>query len=343
MITTITIKQPDDWHLHLRDGNALSSTVPHSAAHFARAVVMPNLLPPVTHVEHAISYRQQILANRSKGSTFDPLMTLYLTPKTTPEDIAAASNANIIGYKWYPAGATTNSEYGVKHIEALADTLAAMQQHQLPLLIHGEVTDARVDIFDREAQFIETVLKPLLQQYPNLKVVLEHITTQAAVEFINSASERVAATITAHHLLSNRNDLLAGGIKPHYYCLPILKREADRRALVMAACSGSPKFFLGTDSAPHAVSAKESACGCAGIYTAPHALALYTTVFEQQNALDKLEQFAAINGAAFYGLPVNEATVTLERKSWIVPQHYQFGDQQVVPFWAGMELNWQVV
>jgi len=336
----LTLIQPDDWHLHLRDGASLTQTVAATARCFARAVVMPNLKPPLTTVEQALAYRQRICAADPTG-LFNPLATLYLTDKTPATEVAKAkASGHIVAIKYYPAGATTHSDSGVTDWRRVWPVLEAMQAVELPLLIHGEVTDALVDIFDREKVFIETVLEPLLEKFPALPVVLEHITTQDAVDYVISKNHRLAATITAHHLLMNRNELFHGGIRPHHYCLPVLKREKHRQALVRAAISGNPKFFLGTDSAPHALKAKETACGCAGIYTAPAALELYAEVFEQAQALEQLEGFASFYGADFYRLPRNTETVTLKKSRWHLPTHFEFGDTIVVPLRAGAEIHW---
>lgn len=338
----MTITRPDDWHLHLRDDDALTAVVGHTAAQMGRAIIMPNLKPPVTTTEQAIAYRERILAALPEGSAFEPLMVLYLTDTTPPEEIQRAVDSGIVkAVKLYPAGATTNSASGVTDIAHCDAAISMMAKLGMPLLVHGEVTNHDIDIFDREAVFIERVMKPLLARHPSLKVVFEHITTQQAAEFVASASENVAATITAHHLLFNRNKMLAGGIRPHYYCLPILKREQHRQALLKAATSGSPKFFLGTDSAPHAKGDKESSCGCAGAYTAPAAIELYATAFEEMQALDKLEAFASLNGARFYGLEPNADTVTLERRQWVLPESYPYASgQTIVPLLAGETLQW---
>ncbi|WP_404341643.1 dihydroorotase [Vreelandella venusta] len=338
----MTITRPDDWHLHLRDDDALTAVVGHTAAQMGRAIIMPNLKPPVTTTEQAIAYRERILAALPEGSVFEPLMVLYLTDTTPPEEIQRAVDSGIVkAVKLYPAGATTNSASGVTDIAHCDAAISMMAKLGMPLLVHGEVTDHDIDIFDREAVFIERVMKPLLARHPSLKVVFEHITTQQAAEFVASASENVAATITAHHLLFNRNKMLAGGIRPHYYCLPILKREQHRQALLKAATSGSPKFFLGTDSAPHAKGDKESSCGCAGAYTAPAAIELYATAFEEMQALDKLEAFASLNGPRFYGLEPNADTVTLERRQWVLPESYPYASgQTIVPLLAGETLQW---
>lgn len=341
-MTTLTITRPDDWHVHLRDGAALKNTVEDISRYFGRAVVMPNLVPPVTNAKLANEYYQRIM-DVNPTENFKPLMVLYLTDQTTAQDIEEAKYSGIVyAAKLYPAGATTNSSSGVTSIDNIDSVIAAMQKHEMPLLIHGEVTTADIDIFDREAVFIDTILKPLVAKYPNLKVVLEHITTQQAVEFVEQAGPNVAATITAHHLLYNRNHMLVGGIRPHFFCLPILKRNIHQNALIKAATSGNSKFFLGTDSAPHPQHAKESACGCAGSYTAHAAIELYAEVFEQEKALDKLELFASLNGPAFYNLPVNEDKITLTKKQWDVPATMAFGDDVVVPVRASEVINWQV-
>ena len=339
----ISLTRPDDWHLHLRDGDMLARVLPDTARQFARAIVMPNLAPPVTNVALAGAYRDRILAALPAGMDFEPLMTLYLTERTSPQDIAEAKASGFVhAVKWYPAGATTNSDAGVSNIERCADTLKALQDHDLPLLVHGEVTDPGVDVFDREAVFIENLLKPLLQRYPKLRVVLEHITTRQAAEFIAAAPANVAATITPHHLLMNRNALFTGGLRPHHYCLPVLKREEHRLALVAAATGGSPKFFLGTDSAPHTRGAKESACGCAGMYSAHAALELYAEVFEAQGALDKLEAFASFHGPDFYRLPRNTDRITLVREAWTLPAELGEGATALVPLRAGTGLAWRL-
>ena len=336
--------QPDDWHVHLRDGAMLARVVPDTARRFARAIVMPNLIPPVTTTACALAYRERIIAAVPSGLRFEPLMTLYLTDNTLPSEIATAkASGRVSGVKWYPAGATTNSECGVTDISRCDAVLAAMEVHDLPLLVHGEVTDPSVDVFDRERVFIEHHLIPLLERFPRLRVVLEHITTGQAVEYILQAHSRVAATITAHHLLLNRNALFTGGMRPHNYCLPILKREKHRLALLAAATSGNPKFFLGTDSAPHERSAKESACGCAGIYTAHAAIELYAEAFEQSGALDRLEGFASFHGADFYRLPRNDDKITLELQSWLVPQQFGDGPEAIVPLRAAKTVPWRLV
>jgi dihydroorotase len=334
---------PDDWHVHLRDDEALADVAAATAAQFGRAMVMPNLRPPVRTVDDAIAYRDRILAALPADSGFRPLMTLYLTDTTEPAALVAARSSGVVhGVKLYPAGATTNSDAGVTATTHVDDALAAMAESGLPLLVHGEVTRADVDIFDREARFLTEILGPLLHRHPRLKVVLEHITTQAAAEFVADARPGVAATITAHHLLCDRNDMLAGGIRPHLYCLPILKRSGDRRALVAAATSGSPRYFLGTDSAPHAVGSKLAACGCAGCYTAPAALALYAEAFDAADRLDRLEAFASHYGADFYGLPRNEERVALVRTTVPMPASLRFGDAEVIPFRAGEHVAWRL-
>ena len=340
----LTITRPDDWHIHLRDGAALATTVAHAAAQFGRAIVMPNLAPPITNTDKALAYRQRILDVRPAGSDFEPLMTLYLTDSTSPDEIRKAKASGFVhAVKLYPAGATTNSDSGVTNLENVYDTLATMEEIDLPLLVHGEVTDADIDIFDREKVFIDQKLQPLSERFPNLRIVFEHITTKDAVDFVLFTSENIAATITAHHLLLNRNDMLVGGIKPHHYCLPVLKREEHRQALLKVATSGNPKFFLGTDSAPHAKGAKESSCGCAGAYTAFAAIELYAEAFESVGALGKLDGFASRFGAQFYGLPVNQQTLSLVRQEWAVPKEFAFGDDVVVPLRAGGELVWQLI
>ena len=340
---SLTLDQPDDWHLHLRDGDALATTVPHTAAQFARAIVMPNLKPPVTSLQAASEYRDRILNARPSGSEFDPLMTLYLTDSLAPNEVEAAFNSGIVqAVKYYPAGATTNSDSGVSHMSAVMPVLERMAKLGMPLLIHGEVTDHEIDIFDREKVFIETLLEPLCRELPTLRVVLEHITTRHAVDFVNAAPANVAATITVHHLLFNRNHLLAGAVRPHYYCLPILKRSSHQEALIAAATSGNPKFFLGTDSAPHARHAKESDCGCAGIYTAASAIELYAEVFEDAGALDKLEGFASHYGPDFYGLPRNTNKITLEKKSWQMPSSFTLAQDELIPLRAGESIAWRL-
>ena len=340
----LTITRPDDWHLHLRDGASLKAVLADTASRFARAIVMPNLRPPVTTTDLAESYRQRILANLPNGSKFEPLMTLYLTDNTSPEEIIKAKASGFVhGVKLYPAGATTNSDSGVTSFDACERALDAMQKHGMPLLIHAEVTDADVDVFDREKVFIDRNMQPLLARFPELKVVFEHITTRDAAQFVAAAPANVAATITPHHLLMNRNAMFAGGMRPHHYCLPILKREEHRLALVDAAISGSPKFFLGTDSAPHPKSAKESACGCAGMYSAHAGIELYAEAFEAANALDKLEAFSSFYGADFYGLPRNQDQITLVKESWQVPAEIEFGDDVLVPLRAGESVQWRML
>ena len=339
----ITLIRPDDWHLHLRDGAMMASVLPDTARQFARAIVMPNLKPPVTTTTQAATYRARILEALPAGMKFEPLMTLYLTDNTTPEEIHAAKASGFVhGVKYYPAGATTNSDSGVTAIAKCHAALSAMEEAGLPLLVHGEVTNPKVDVFDREAVFIDTILQPLLEQFPRLRVVLEHITTRHAVDFVKQASSHVAATITAHHLLYNRTHMFAGGIRPHMYCLPVLKREEHRWALVAAATSGDPKFFLGTDSAPHARNAKEASCGCAGIYTAHAAIELYAEVFEAADALSKLEGFASCCGPDFYGLPRNTDQITLVKEAWSVPAEHAFGDSVLVPLRAGEQIGWRL-
>jgi dihydroorotase len=343
MTQKLTLIRPDDWHLHLRDGDLLRDVLPHTAARFHRAIVMPNLKPPVTTVKLALEYRERILAAVPRGADFMPLMTLYLTENTRPEEIhRAKAEGHIYAVKYYPAGATTNADSGVTDIRRCDRVLEAMADVGLPLLVHGEVTDPAVDVFDRETVFIERVLAPLVQRLPGLKVVFEHITTRGAADFVRQAPANVGATITPQHLLHNRNVMFKGGIRPHYYCLPVLKREGDREALVDAATGGNPKFFLGTDSAPHAQHLKENACGCAGIYSAHAALELYAEVFEQAGALDKLEGFASFHGADFYGLPRNIERVTLVKRAWTPPTSYPFGEHQVVPLRAGEPVAWHI-
>ena len=339
----LTIQQPDDWHLHLRDGPALAAVVADTARQFGRAIVMPNLNPPVTTVAQALRYRDRILAALPKGSAFEPLMTLYLTDDTPAEEISRAKlSGHVHGVKLYPAGATTHSDSGVTRISRCFRALERMEETGLPLLVHGEVTDPNVDVFDREQMFLEEVLRPLVARFQGLRVVLEHITTRDAVHYVEVTGPNVAATITAHHLLMNRNALFMGGVRPHHYCLPVLKREAHREALVAAATSGNPKFFLGTDSAPHERGTKENACGCAGIYTAHAALEFYAIAFEKVGALDRLEGFASRFGADFYGLPQNRGTVTLARKDWTVPESLPLGEGSLVPLRAGETLPWKL-
>ena len=367
-LQTLTITRPDDWHVHLRDGAALKVVLPDTARQFARAIVMPNLRPPVTNTELAAEYRArilgalalstqalntqtlsaqtldtQILNTQTTGLNFEPLMTLYLTDNTTAEEIALAKASGFVhGIKLYPAGATTNSDSGVSNLSHCAKALEAMEKLGMPLLIHAEVTDSDVDVFDREKVFIDRYMGVLVKNYPDLKIVFEHITTKQAADFVTQSPSNVAATITAHHLLLNRNDMFKGGINPHHYCLPILKREEHRMALVNAATSGNAKFFLGTDSAPHAKNTKEAACGCAGMYTAHAAIELYAEAFDAANALDKLECFASFYGADFYGLPRNKDKITLEKTSWIVPQEFLLGNETLVPFRAGQAVKWKL-
>ncbi len=339
----LTIARPDDWHLHLRDGQAMASVLEDTARRFGRAIVMPNLKPPVRTTQQALHYRERILGELPEGSTFTPLMTLYLTDSTPPEEIGRAKlSGHVHGVKLYPAGATTNSAEGVTRISRCFRTLEKMEQLGLPLLIHGEVTDPAVDVFDREKAFIDEVLGPIVERFGSLKVVLEHITTRDAVHYVEVTGPNVGATITPHHLLLNRNALFLGGIRPHHYCLPVLKREEHREALVEAATSGNPKFFLGTDSAPHARNTKETDCGCAGVYNSHGAIELYATAFEEAGALDKLEGFASHFGADFYGLPRNRDTITLLRKAWTVPKTLRFGGEVVVPLRAGETIPWQM-
>ena len=338
---SLVIRQPDDWHVHLRDGAMLPDLVAHTARQFARAIVMPNLAPPVTTAALAAEYRQRIVDAVPAGMAFEPLMTLYLTDHTDPADLAAGHASGLVtAAKLYPAHATTNSAHGVSNVAAITPVLAKMQDIGMPLLVHGEVTDPEVDIFDREAVFIERVMQGILRDFPALKVVFEHITTADAVAFVESAPDHVAATITPHHLELNRNAMFVGGIRPHAYCLPVVKREKHRLALRRAASSGSAKFFLGTDTAPHRIEAKEAACGCAGIFNAAHALECYARVFEEEGALDRLEAFASLNGPAFYGLPVNPGHIRLERRSQQVPQRLAIGGAEVVPYRAGEQLGW---
>ena len=343
MSSTITLIRPDDWHLHVRDGAALATVVPHTAAQFGRAIIMPNLKPPVTSTEQALAYKQRILAAVPAGVSFEPLMTLYLTDKLPPEEIARAKAAGVVAAKLYPAGATTNSDAGVTDLRKIYPTLAAMQRAGMLLLVHGEVTDPAIDLFDREAVFIETQLAPLRRDFPELKIVMEHITTQEAAQYVAEADQFLGATITAHHLLYNRNAIFTGGIRPHYYCLPVLKRETHRQALVAAATSGNAKFFLGTDSAPHPAHLKEHATGCAGCYTAHAAIEMYAEAFDAAGALDQLEAFASCNGPAFYGLPRNSGTITLRRESWTPPASFAFGEAELKPLRAGEALPWKLV
>lgn len=344
-LTTLTITAPDDWHIHLRDNDALNTTVPHVASTFRRAIIMPNLVPPVKTAEQAQAYRERILAHLPKNGVFEPLMTLYLTDKTTPQDIEMAVKSGIVkAVKLYPAGATTNSADGVTNLANCTDVFSKMQELGLPLLVHGEVTHSHIDIFDREKKFIDEVMVNLIAKFPKLKIVFEHITTSDAVDFVLTQGDNVGATITPQHLLFNRNDMLVGGIKPHFYCLPILKRQSHQKALIEIATSGNPKFFIGTDSAPHATHTKENACGCAGCYSAPLALPLYATAFDSVGKLDKLEGFTSIFGAKFYGLPVNSDKVTLVREPWQVPDNYPYLDgKTLTPLMAGQMLDWKIV
>ncbi len=340
---TLTITRPDDWHLHVRDGAPLHTVVPHTAAQFGRAIIMPNLRPPVTTAQQALEYKQRILAAVPQGVAFEPLMTLYLTDNLPPEEIARAKDAGVVAAKLYPAGATTNSDAGVTDLRKTYKTLEAMQKAGLLLLVHGEVTSPDIDLFDREAAFIEQQLIPLRRDFPELKIVFEHITTKEAAQYVQEADRFTAATLTAHHLLYNRNAIFTGGIRPHYYCLPVLKRETHRQALVQAATSGSPKFFLGTDSAPHPAHLKEHASGCAGCYTAHAAMEMYAEAFDSAGALDKLEGFASFHGPDFYGLPRNSGTLTLRRESWTPPEHFAFGEAELKPLRAGEALPWKCV
>ena len=343
-LQTLTLTRPDDWHLHVRDGDALDTVVPHTAAQFARAIIMPNLRPPVTTTAQALAYRERILAAVPQGLRFEPLMTLYLTDKLPADEILRAQEAGVVAVKLYPAGATTNSDAGVTDIRKTYATLEAMQRAGLPLLVHGEVTSPDIDLFDREAVFIDSQLIPLRADFPELKIVMEHITTAEAVQYVQAADARFqAATLTAHHLLYNRNAIFTGGIRPHYYCLPVLKRETHRQALLAAATSGDPRFFLGTDSAPHAVHLKEHASGCAGCYTAHAAMELYAQAFDSVGALDKLEAFASFYGADFYGLPRNTGTITLKRESWTPPASFAFGQAELKPLASGEALAWRLL
>jgi dihydroorotase len=339
----LTITKPDDWHLHLRDGEPMRAVLPDTVQRFARAIVMPNLKPPVVNTELALAYRDRIFAALPPGARFGPLMTLYLTDSTPPEEIRRARNSGaVFAVKYYPAGATTNSDSGVTDIRRCFATLEAMAEAEMPLLVHGEVTDPQVDVFDREKVFVERTLMPLVKQLPRLKVVMEHITTANAVKFVLAAPDNVAATITAHHLLLNRNALFQGGMRPHHYCLPVLKREEHRQALLKAATSGNEKFFLGTDSAPHARHTKEADCGCAGVYTAHAGIELYAEVFEAAGALDRLEAFASLHGADFYGLPRNREQLTLMRREWVVPETLPYGADRLVPLRAGGAVRWSL-
>ena len=340
---TLTLTRPDDWHLHVRDGAALNTVVPHTAAQFGRAIIMPNLKPPVTTAAQAVAYADRIRAAVPAGMAFEPLMTLYLTDNLPADEIARAKEAGVVAVKLYPAGATTNSDAGVTDIRKTYKTLEAMQKAGMPLLVHGEVTSPEIDLFDREAVFIEQQLKPLRRDFPELKIVMEHITTKEAAQYVAEADEYLGATLTAHHLLYNRNAIFTGGIRPHYYCLPVLKREVHRQALVAAATGGSDRFFLGTDSAPHPAHLKEHATGCAGCYTAHAALELYAEAFDSVNALDQLEAFASFHGPAFYGLPRNSGTITLRRESWTPPDSFAFGEAELKPLRAGEALPWRLV
>lgn len=343
MTQELTLTRPDDWHLHVRDGAALNTVVPHTAAQFARAIIMPNLKPPVTTAEQAMAYKQRILAAVPQGMAFEPLMTLYLTDNLPPAEIARAKAAGVVAAKLYPAGATTNSDAGVTDLRKIYPVLEAMQREGMLLLVHGEVTTSDIDLFDREAVFIERHLVPLRRDFPGLKIVMEHITTSEAVQYVQAAEQNLAATLTVHHLLYNRNAIFTGGIRPHYYCLPVLKRETHRQALVQAAVSGDPRFFLGTDSAPHPTHLKEHATGCAGCYTAHAAIEMYAEVFEQAGALDKLEGFASFYGADFYGLPRNTDRITLRRESWTPPEHFAFGEAELKPLRSGESLPWRLL
>jgi len=340
----LTLIQPDDWHLHVRNGDILKTVIAHTANQFARAIIMPNLNPPVLTVEQALVYREEILQALPSGSSFNPLMTLYLTSELTQEEVKKAAESEFVhAIKLYPAGATTNSDSGVSDLKGIYPILETMEQVDLPLLIHGEVTNPDCDIFDREKVFIESSLNDIVKNFPKLRIVVEHVTTKEAVDFVLAASNKVAATITPQHLMFNRNAILAGGIRPHHYCLPIIKREHHRQALLEAATSGNPKFFLGTDSAPHLTGAKESSCGCAGCYSAYAAIELYAEVFDQAGALDKLEGFASFFGADFYKLPRNSQSITLQQETWTVPASYQVNDKTITPLKAGEELNWKFV
>ena len=344
-MTKITLTKPDDWHLHLRSGRFLKSVVGMSAAQMGRAIIMPNLSPPVTSVRQAKAYRKEIMKALPSISGFNPLMVLYLTDNTDPKEVAAAGAApEVYAAKLYPAGSTTNSDNGVSNVVNIYPVLEAMQKEEIPLLVHGEVTDPEVDIFDREIVFIEKILERVVKDFPGLKIVLEHITTKDAVDYVLGCKANVAATITPHHLLANRNHMLVGGIKPHYYCLPVLKRQnPDQKELLKAATSGNPKFFLGTDSAPHDRDQKESACGCAGIFSAHAAIELYAEAFDGEGAIERLEGFASIFGPDFYGLPYNQEKITLEKSSWKVPEYYEFAGSKLTPFFAGDELSWKLL
>ena len=342
-LQTLTLTRPDDWHLHVRDGDALNTVVPHTAAQFGRAIIMPNLRPPVTTTEAALAYKARIQAAVPAGVAFEPLMTLYLTDLLPAQEIKKAHDAGVVAVKLYPAGATTNSDAGVTDLRKTYATLEAMQRAGMPLLVHGEVTSPDIDLFDREAVFIDTQLIPLRRDFPELKIVFEHITTSEAAQYVAEADRFTAATLTAHHLLYNRNAIFTGGIRPHYYCLPVLKRETHRLALIAAATSGSSKFFLGTDSAPHPAHLKEHASGCAGCYTAHAAMELYAEAFDSVNALDQLEGFASFHGADFYGLPRNTGTITLKRESWTPPESFAFGEAALKPLRSGEALPWKLV
>ena len=339
----ITITRPDDWHVHLRDGDVLKTVVPHTAAEFGRAIVMPNLKPPVTTAAQAAAYKARIQAAIPKGMNFEPLMTLYLTDNLAPDEIYRSKEEGVVAAKLYPAGATTNSDAGVTNMRHIYKTLEAMQKAGMLLLVHGEVTSPDIDLFDREAVFIDTQLIPLRKDFPELKIVFEHITTKEAAQYVESCATHTGATITAHHLLYNRNAIFIGGVRPHFYCLPVLKRETHRLALLKAATSGLPQFFLGTDSAPHAAHLKEHASGCAGCYTAHAAMPMYAEAFDQVDALDKLEGFSSFYGADFYGLPRNKGTITLRRESWMPPESFAFGDAQLKPLRSGESLPWRLV
>jgi dihydroorotase len=340
----LTLIRPDDWHVHFRDGAALQHTVPATARAFRRAIVMPNLVPPVLDTAQALGYRERLLAAAPAASQFEPLMVLYLTDQTAPDEIRKAkASGKVVAVKLYPAGATTNSAQGVTAIDKVYGVLEAMSDVGMPLLVHGEVTHADIDIFDREKVFIDRILLPLCQRFPQLRVVLEHITTRDAAQFVTSASDNIGATITPQHLLYNRNDMLVGGVRPHLYCLPVLKRNVHQQALQDVVVGGNPRFFLGTDSAPHAQHTKEAACGCAGCYTAPAAIEMYAGIFEELGVLDKLEAFASCNGPAFYQLPVNQERITLRRETWQLPASYAFGEHRIVPLKAGETLQWKLV
>ena len=342
MTSTLTLTRPDDWHLHVRDGAALQTVVPHTAAQFGRAIIMPNLKPPVTTAELALAYKARIMAAVPQGVAFEPLMTLYLTDNLPPAEIVKAKAAGVVACKLYPAGATTNSDAGVTDLKKIYPTLEAMQKVGMLLLVHGEVTSSEIDLFDREAAFIDTQLIPLRRDFPELKIVFEHITTKDAADYVMGADRFVGATLTAHHLLYNRNAIFTGGIRPHYYCLPVLKRETHRVALLSAATSGNTRFFLGTDSAPHPAHLKEHASGCAGCYTAHAAIEMYAEAFDSVGKLDQLEAFASFNGADFYGLPRNTGTISLKRESWTPPESFQFGEAELKPLRSGEALPWRV-